>query len=172
MQFALDILKKIIAYLPQVFNWWLYSSERTKKNIDVTIHNKDGSVEFCCDEQNPYFRISIEFKNNNPFPIEIDRIRIHGWMPGALKNGAISEIALIKAFELMGGRIDKNQKRDFCFRDNLDDVNLKIVNEAPYDTILNLHIKAVIINKYYYIRDFTTDLNRLMCKFVNKNVQK
>lgn len=169
MQLLLDIFKNLISYLPQLVNWWLYSPERTKKNIDVTIHNKEGYVEFDCDERMPFFRIIIEFKNNNPFPIEIDRIQINGWMPGAANHDVITECAIIKAFELMGGEIKKNQKMKFGLIGNIDNSNLTVINQAPDNATLNLHVKAVIKNKYHYIRDFKTDLNRLMCKFTNKS---
>ena len=167
MQLALDIFKEIVAYLPQLFNWWLYSSERTKKNIDVTIHNKEGSVEFYCNEQMHFFRITIEFKNNNPFPIEIDRIQINGWIP-IITHDVINQAVFIKAFELMGGRIKKNQKMNFGLIGDIDSSNLNFLNQAPDDATLNLHIKAVIKNKYYCIRDFSKDINRLMCKFIDK----
>jgi hypothetical protein len=174
LEVALAIFKKIVAYLPQLFNWWLYSSERTKKNIDVTIHNTDGSVEFLCDELNAFFRITIEFKNNNPFSVEIDRIEIRGWIPYAVNNGVISRIVVVRAVELMGGRIKNNQKMNFSLMGDIDKSNLIVLNQAPDDAILYLHIKAVIKNKYYCIRDFSTDINRLMCKFINKskNIQQ
>lgn len=123
----------------------------------------DGSVEFWCDKSQPLFKIIIEFKNNNPFPIEVDRIEINGWI-----YAATNHVVVIKAFELFGGKIGKNEKRNFYFNEKLDELNLVGINEAPDNATLNLHVKAVIKNKYHCIRDFRTDLDRLMCKFINK----
>ena len=158
MELVTDIFFALVSRLPKIFSWWLYSPERTVKNVEVFISAQEGSVEIWCDEAQASFKVIPEFKNSNPFPIDIDRVEISG----QLQN------ASMKAFELLGAKLEKNKKVNLYLRGKLDESSLKQVNQAADDEPLRLEVKAVIINKYHYIRDFTCNFDRLMCKFYNK----
>lgn len=158
MELVIDIFFALVSRLPKIFSWWLYSPERTVKNVEVFISAEEGTVEIWCDEAQASFKVIPEFKNNNPFPIEIDRVEISG----QLNN------ASMRAFELLGAKLKKNKKVNLYLRGKLDKLSLKQVNQAANDEALRLEVKAVIINKYHYIRDFSCNFDRLMCKFYNK----
>jgi len=119
---------------------------------------QEGSVEVFCDKYQSKFTVILDFKNNNPFPIEIDRIEI---------SGDVSS-ASMKAIELLGAKIEPDKKDKFFLDGKIDAVNLEKINKAPNNEALRLEVKAVIINKYYNIRDFSHHFDRLMCKYYNK----
>ena len=158
MELVIDIFFALVSRLPKLVSWWLYSPKRTKENVEVSISAQEGSVELWCDECQSSFKVILEFKNNNPFPIEIDRVEISGH----LKN------ASMKAFELFGARLEKNKKVRLYLKGKLHESTLAQVNQAADDEPLRLEIKSVIINKYHCIRDFTYRFDRLMCKFYNR----
>ena len=158
MELVTDIFFALVSRLPKIFSWWLYSPERTVKNVEVFISAQEGSVEIWCDEAQASFKVIPEFKNSNPFPIDIDRVEISGQLHNAS----------IKAFELLGAKLEKNKKVNLYPRGKLDESSLKRVNQAADDEALRLEVRIVIINKYHYIRDFSCHFDRLMCKFYNK----
>jgi len=160
MNLVVDIFFRLVSYLPKLVSWWLYTPKRTKENIEVFISAKEGSVELWCDKYQSKFNVVLEFKNNNPFPIEIDRVEISGHLHGAS----------MKAVELFGAKLGNSKKVNFYISEKMDESNLDIVNKAPHDETLSLEVKAVIINKYHYIRDFRYHFDRLMCKFYNKKL--
>lgn len=158
MEVVIDIFFRLVSHLPKLVSWWLYSPKRTKENVEVFISAQEGSVQVWCDKCQSCFKVILEFKNNNPFPIEIDRVEIYGQL----------HIASMKAVELFGAKLEKNKKVNFYLRGKLDESTLAQVNQAPHDEGLRLEVKAVIINKYHCIRDFRYQFDRLMCKFYNK----
>jgi len=158
MELVTDIFFALVSRLPKLVSWWLYSPKRTKENVEVSISAKEGSVELWCDKCQSSFKVILEFKNNNPFPIEIDRVEISGKL----------HTASMKALELFGAKLEKNKKVNFYLRGKLDESTLEQVNQAPHNEGLRLEVKAVIINKYHNVRDFRYQFDRLMCKFYNK----
>ncbi len=158
----MDIFFWLVSHLPKLFSWWLYSPKRTIKNVDVSISAQEGTVELWCDKIQSMFKVILEFKNNNPFPIEIDRVEASG----RLHN------ASMKAFDLFGAKLEKNKKVNLYPRGKLDESSLAKVNEAADDETLRLEVKAIIINKYHCIRDFKRNFDRLMCKFYNKKPRR
>jgi hypothetical protein len=158
MKFVIDIIFKLISHLPKFISFWLYSPERTKKHVEVSVSAQEGSVEIFCDKCQSKFRVILDFRNNNPFPIEIDRIEI---------SGNISS-ASIKAMELFGAEIKPDKKQNFFLDGKIDPANLEQINKIPNDEALRLEVKAIIVNKHYNIRDFRHHFDRLMCKYYNK----
>lgn len=158
MELVTDIFFTLISHLPKLASWWLYSPKRTRENVEVSISAKEGSVELWCDKCQSCFKVILEFKNNNPFSIEIDRVEVSGQL----------HTASMKAFELFGARLEKKKEVNLYIGGKLDETNLKKVTQASIDEGLRLEVKAVIINKYHYIRDFRYQFDRLMCKFYNK----
>ena len=158
MELVIDIFFKLVSHLPKIISFWLYSPERTKKHVDVSISAQEGSVQVFCDECQSKFAVTIDFRNNNPFPIEIDRIEI---------SGNVSS-ASMKAVELFGAEIGPNKKNNFFLDGKIDPANLELINQASNDESLRLEVKAIIVNKYYNIRDFRHHFERLMCKYYNK----
>jgi len=160
MEWGIDILLKLISHLPKIISFWLYSSERTKRNVEVYVSAQEGSVEVWCDKCQSMFKVILEFRNNNPFPIEIDRVGISGYLHSAS----------MKAIELFGAKIEANKKVNFFLEGKIDAANLEQINQASNDETLRLEVRAIVINKYHHIRDFTYRADRLMCKFYNKNL--
>ena len=139
-------------------SFWLYSPERTKKHVEVSVSAQEGSVDVYCDKFQSKFIVTLDFKNNNLFPVEIDRIEI---------SGNISS-ASMKAIELFGAKIEPDIKHKFFLDGKIDPANLEQINKAQNDETLRLEVKAIIVNKYYNIRDFRHNFDRLMCKYYNK----
>jgi hypothetical protein len=154
----LELCLSVISCLPKFVSWWLYSPKRTKRNTKVSISANEGSVEFYCDKYNAAFNIWLEFDNQNPFPIEIDRIELSGNVHSAS----------VKAFEFLGARIKEKKQYRFWLRGKFDEATLEQINAAPDNATLRLEIRALILNKHYHIRDFTCSFDRLMCTFHNK----
>lgn len=162
MGLVIDIFLTLVSRLPKLVSWWLYSPKRTKENTEVSISAQEGSVEVWCDKEQAKFSIYVQFKNSNPFPIEIDRTEACGNL----------YTARLKAINLFGTRLNKAESASLHLEGKFDDINLKRVNESPENESIRIEIKAVIINKYHYIRDFTYRCDRLMCKFHNKNLNR
>jgi len=144
--------------LPKIVSFWLYSPERTKRNIDVIVSAEEGSVEVWCDKRQSKFTVTLGFRNNNPFPIEIDRVGISGYLSGVS----------MKAFELFGAKVEANKKVDLFLEGKIDAASLEQVNQVSNDDTLRVVINSIVINKYYNIRDFKRHFDRLMCKYYNK----
>ncbi len=117
-------------------------------------------MEIWCDKCQSKFKVILEFKNSNPFPIEIDRVEISGYLHSAS----------MEAVELFGAKLEKNKKVNFYLEGKLDAASLEQVNQTSKDETLRLEVRAIIINKYHHIRDFTCRFDRLMCKFYNKKL--
>jgi hypothetical protein len=162
MELFTNVFFTLVSHLPRLASGWLYSPERTKENVEVSISATEGSVELWCDREQAAFKVRLEFKNNNPFPIEIDRIEASGRL----------HTASVKAFDLFGGKIEQNKKTVFWLTGKLDEVSLERINAAPDEERLRLEVRAFIINKYHYIRDFSSTHDRLICRFCNKKPQK
>lgn len=158
MGLVIDIFLTLVSHLPKLVSWWLYSPKRTKENVEVSISAKEGSVEVWCDKAQAMFSLWIQFNNNNPFPIEIDRTEASGNL----------YTARLKAINLFGRRLKKGESASLHLEGKIDDINLKQVNKSPENESLRLELKAVIVNKYHLIRDFRCQFDRLMCKFYNK----
>ena len=158
MEWGIDILLKLISHLPKIISFWLYSPERTKRNVEVYVSAQEGSVEVWCDKCQSMFKVILEFRNNNPFPIEIDRVEMSGYLHSAS----------MKAIELFGAKIEANKKTNFFLEGKIDAANLEQINQVSNDETLRLEVKAIIANKYHNIRDFRYHFDRLMCKYYNK----
>jgi hypothetical protein len=139
-----------------------YSPEKTKQNVEVSISAQEGSIEIWCDKYQSMFRIYLDFKNDNPFPIEIDRVEV---------SGNTYSSASVEAIELFGERIEAHKKARMFLKGKIDSANLEKINQATADETLRLQVKAVIINKFYNIRDYTHSFDRLVCKYYNKQKQ-
>lgn len=158
MGLVIDIFLTLVSHLPKLVSWWLYSPKRTKENVEASISAKEGSVEVWCDKAQAKFSLWIQFNNNNPFPIEIDRTEASGNL----------YTARLKAINLFGRRLKKGESASLHLEGKIDDINLKQVNKSPENESLRLEVKSVIVNKYHHIRDFKCQFDRLMCKFYNK----
>jgi len=158
MGLVIDIFLTLVSHLPKLVSWWLYSPKRTKENVEASISAKEGSVEVWCDKAQAKFSLWIQFNNNNPFPIEIDRTEASGNL----------YTARLKAINLFGRRFKKGESASLHLEGKIDDINLKQVNKSPENESLRLEVKSVIVNKYHHIRDFKCQFDRLMCKFYNK----
>lgn len=158
MEWVIDIFFKLFSHLPRIISFWLYSPERTKKNVEVFVSAQEGSVEVWCDKIQSNFSLWVEVKNNNPFPIEIDRAEASGYLHNAR----------LKALNLIGIRLKRGESKSLHLEGRIDLANLEQINQAPNDETLRLEVRAVIINKYHNIRDFTHQFDRLMCRYYNK----
>jgi len=158
MELIIDIFFTLISHLPRLLSWWLYSPGRTKKNVEISISAQKGSVELWCDKAQANFSLWIQFKNNNPFPIEIDRTEASG----------ILYTAHLRAINIFGRGLKKGESASLHLEGKIDDINLKRLNESPENESLRLELNAIIINKYHCIRDFRCQFDSLMCKFYNK----
>jgi len=162
MDLVINIFFTLVSHLPKLLSFWLYSPKRTKEKVEVSISAQQGSVELWCDKAQAKFSLWIQFNNNNPFPIEIDRTEASGNF----------YTAHLKAINIFGTRLKKGQSTSLHLEGKIDDINLKQVNESPENESLRLELNAVIINKYHYIRDFSCQFDRLMCKFYNKQLNQ
>lgn len=160
MSFFTDLALSAISHLPKIFNWWLYNPDKTKQRIEVDVSAQEGSVEVWCNKDQVKFKIYIQFKNNNPFPIEIDRSEVFGNL----------HAAQLKASNLFGLKLGKGKSDSLLLEGKIDDINLTKVNDSPDNESMRIEIKAIILNKYHIIRDFRIPIDRLMCKLINKNI--
>ena len=159
MSLLIDIVFNMLSYLPRIFNWWLFKPERTTRQLDIDISAQEGSIEIWCDRSHARFAIIIQFRNNNPFPIEIDRA----------EASASLHTARFKAINIFGIKIKKGETQLLRLEGRIDDENLKYVNRSPEGENLRMEFNAVIMNKYHTIRDFRKYFDRLMCKLINKS---
>jgi len=136
-----------------------YSPEKTKQNIEVSISAQEGSIEMWCDKYQSMFKVILEFKNNNPFSIEIDRVEISGYTYSG---------ASVEAIELFGERIEAHKKARIFLKGKIDSANLEKINQASNDETLRLEVKAIIVNKYHNIRDYKYHFDRLRCEYHNR----
>ena len=104
IKFSSYLHKPVLKLLSSVSRKKKYSPEKTKQNVDISISAQEGSVEIWCDKQQSRFNVILEFKNNNSFAVEVDRIETTGY----LSNGAS-----MKAFDLVGARLERNKKENF-----------------------------------------------------------
>lgn len=162
MGLVIDIFLTLVSHLPKLVSWWLYSSKRTKGKVEVSISAREGSVEVWCNKAQAKLSLWVQFKNNNPFPIEIDRVE-------AL---ASFYTAQMKATNLFGIRLKRGGSDSLHIEGKIDDVNLKRVNESSEDRGMRVEIQAVVVNKYNTIRDFRVYLENMMCRLVNKNIKQ
>jgi len=155
---AIDFILHIISYLPKLFNWWLYSPKRTARNIDISISASDSSIEIWCVQNQ--FCVRVEFRNNNPFPIEVDRLIV---------KGSYSNDVLV-ATERFGVKIAP-KKKSILTADGKFDISTEAkIKQAKDDTTINLEVRALIINKCHRIRDFKRVFEHQLCRATNKNV--
>ncbi len=162
MSIFIDIALSLISYSPKLFSWWLYKPERTMKHISVDVSAQEGSVEIWCDKKQAHFSIIIDFRNNNPFVIEIDRA----------EASASLHTAKLKASNFFGIKVDKGKIELLRLEGIIDDHNLKYVNESPDGEHLRVELKAIVMNKYHTMRNFNKHFDRLMCKLINKKVEQ
>ena len=161
MSTVIDITFYILSYLPKLFSWWLYKSSRTTQHIDFHVSAKEGSVEIWCDKRQSNFSLWVEVKNNNPFPIEIDRAEASGYL----------HTARLKAFNLFGIRLKRGESKSLHLEGRIDEANLEQVRCSPEnEPMRRIDLKAVIVNKYHTIRGFSVSFDRLMCRLINKKV--
>jgi hypothetical protein len=144
MKLVIDIFFRLVSHLPKLLSWWLYSPKRTKANVEVFISAQQGSVEVWCDKCQSKFNVMPEFENKNPFPIEIDRVEISAQLHNAS----------MKAVNIIGATLETNQRAKLYLTGKLDESSLIQVNEAPVDEPMSLVVKAVIVNRHHYIRDY------------------
>lgn len=149
---------ELVSHLPKLLSWWLYSPEKTKGNVDVSISARAGSVEVWCNKSQTKFSLWIEFKNNNTFPLEIDRAEASG----------ILNSAYLTAINLFGMPLKKGESCSLHLEGKIDDINLELINKAPENESVRLELRAIIVNKYHTIRDFRVPFDNLMCKLINK----
>lgn len=155
------IIEKLIVVLPKIINWWLYQEKRTIKNVKINISAQEGSCEIYCSELST-FTICFEILNNNPFGIDIDRIVIKG-------NYATGSAKLF-AENMIGAKIGSNSSERFHVTGNIDSSQIKHIKAVPNDkSLVSCEIQIVMNNKYNKIR-YREELERLMCKVINKNV--
>lgn len=153
---------ELVSHLPKLLSWWLYSAEKTKKNVAVSISARAGSVEVFCDKSQAKFSLWVEFKNNNAFPIEIDRAEASG----------ILHAARLTAVNLFGMPLKKGELGTLHLEGRIDDINLELVNKAPENESVRIELCAIIVNKYHTIRDFRVHFDSLMCKLINKRAKQ
>lgn len=153
-----DFILQIISYLPRLVNWWLYSPERTDRNVDVSISANESSIQIWCVQNE--FQVQVEFRNNNPFPIEIDRLIIRGDYYSA---------ELI-ATENFGTRIRPKEKSILLAKGKFDTSMEARIKQAKDDTTISLEVNALIINKCHRIRNFRRNFGNQLCRVINKNL--
>jgi hypothetical protein len=160
MNILVDLSMNIVPYLPRMFTWWLYKPERTLRNITVDISARQRSTEILCDREQAKFSLWIQFKNDNPFPVEIDRLIASGNL----------HTAHLEASNLLGTHIKKGECASVHLEGGIDEVNLARVNSSPDDPLLRVELCGVIANKYHTMRTFRKSFDDLMCRLVNKKV--
>lgn len=153
-----DFILNIISYLPKLVNWWLYSPERTDRNVDVSISANESSIQIWCIQNE--FQVQVEFRNNNPFPIEVDRLTITGRY----------YTADLVAAENFGTRIQPKQRSILIAKGKFDTTMEERIKQAKDDTTIRLEIQALIINKCHRIRHFRRSFEYQLCRVTNKNV--
>jgi len=159
----IDIIRFVFSHLPKLLSWWLYKPQRTTKNITFSVSAKDGSVEVWCDEQQSKFKIIIDIKNDNPFPIEIDRA----------EASASLYTARLKALNLFGVQVGKGESKALILESRMDEPNRKLVNSSPENERMKVELKAIIKNKHHHsIRIFNITLGGLMCRLINKEAKE
>jgi hypothetical protein len=161
MSILTDIGLNVISHLPKLFSWWLYKPKRTKNLIEVDVSAQDGSVEIWCDRPQARFSITVQFRNNNPFPIEIDRA----------EASARLHTAKFKAINFFGLKITEGKTESLQLEGRIDEQNLNYVNDSPDGENLRVEVKAIVMNKYHTIRSFSKNFDRLMCRLINKNIE-
>lgn len=154
----IDFILNLISHLPKLFNWWLYSPKRTDKNIDVSISASDSSIEIWCGQRE--FRIRPEFRNNNPFPIEVDRLEI---------KGSLDSVRLT-ATQNFGTEIPPKKKTTLTAEGKFDTSTEIQIKQTKDDTTIRLELIALIINKCHRIRNFRRHFENLLCRVINKKV--
>ena len=162
MDLLMNALLELVSHLPKLLSSWLYSAERTKKNVAVSISARAGSVEVLCDKAQARFSLCVEFTNNNAFPIEIDRAEAAG----------ILHAARLTANNLFGMPLKKGESGVLRLEGRIDDINLELVNNVPENESLRIEFRAIIVNKYHTIRDFRVHFDSLMCKLINKRAKQ
>ena len=162
MSLLTDVTFNAISQLPKLFSWWLYKPERTLSHIDVEVSAQEGSVEIWCDKTQARFSIIVQFRNNNPFPIDIDRA----------EASANLHTAHFKAINFFGAKIKESRSEILRLDGRIDDQNLKYVNESPDGEALRVEFRALVTNRYHTIRNFSIHFDRLMCKLVNKKIEQ
>ena len=153
-----DFILNIISYLPKLVNWWLYSPERTDRNVDVSISANESSIQIWCIQNE--FQVQVEFRNNNPFPIEIDRLMVKGHY----------YTVTLTASEKFGIRIMPKKKDSLIAKGKFNVSTESQIKQAKDDTTIRLEVHALIINKCHRIRDFRRHFDSQLCRVVNKNV--
>jgi len=151
MSILVDLSMNAVPYLPRPFIWWLYKPERTLQHIKAEILAHQGSVEVWCDREQAKFCLWVQFKNDNPFPVEIDRV---------IASGNLHAVHL-EASNLMGTHLKKGQFTSLLPEGGIDDVNLDRVNRSPDDSSLRLTLYAVVANKYHTMREFRTGFDHI-----------
>ena len=158
MDLLMNTFFELVSHLPKLLSWWMYSPEKTKGNVDVSISARTGSVEIWCDKSQAKFSLWVEFKNDNAFPIEIDRAEASG----------ILYSARLTATNLFGIPLKKGESGSLHLEGKIDDINLELINKAPENESVRIELRAIIVNKYHTIRDFRVPFDNLMCKLINK----
>ena len=158
MDLLMNTFFELVSHLPKLLSWWLYSPEKTKRNVHVSVSARAGSVEVWCDKAQAKFSIWVEFKNNNAFPIEIDRAEASGTL----------HAARLTATNLFGMPLKKGESGSLHLEGRIDDINLELANKAPENESVRTELRAIIVNKYHTIRDFRVPFDNLMCKLINK----
>lgn len=163
MSFITDAMFNMMAYLPKLCSWWMYKPKRTKEEIKVGVSAQSGSVEVWCDKEQAHMSVYVEFTNNNPFPIDIDRC----WVSGSIHT------AQMKALNLVGTKIPSKETGKLLVEGPIDEVNRRRVKTCPpAREEMRLVVNAIIINKYHIIRDFSHAFDCLMCRLINKNIEE
>src|SRR4030067_2958261 len=146
-----DFILNIISYLPKLFNWWLYSPERTDRNVDVSISANESSIQIWCIQNE--FQVQVEFRNNNPFPIEIDRLVVKGHY----------YTVTLTASEKFGIRIMPKKKTNLIAKGKFNVSTESQIKQAKDDTTIRLEVNALIINKCHRIRNFRRSFDSQLC---------
>jgi hypothetical protein len=160
MSTFIDIAIYVLSCLPKFFNWWLYKPSRTTQHIDFHVSANESTVEIWCDKIQSNFSLWVEVKNNNPFPIEIDRAEASGYLNNAR----------LKALNLIGIQLKKGESKSLHLEGRIDEASLEQVRCSPENAPLQVIIRCIIKNKYHTIRNFSISFDRLMCRLVNKHV--
>ena len=151
------IVEKLISFTPQFLSWWLYSEEKTKKNIKINISAQEGTCEIICGES-PTFKIWVEIHNGNVFSIDVDRI---------LFEGNFGYSAQLYSDNLIGGLISSNTSDRFLLESYIEPSQLIKINNSKDDSLINYcEVKLILSNKYHKIRH-KKSLERILCSVKN-----
>ena len=162
MSILTDITLNVISQLPKLFSWWLYKPERTLSHINVEVSAQEGSVEIWCDKTQARFSIIVQFRNDNPFPVDIDRA----------EASANLHTAHFKAINFFGINVKEKRTEVLRLEGRIDDQNLKYANQSPDGESLRVELRAIVTNRYHTIRTFSKHFDRLMCKLFNKRIEQ